>query len=181
LWPASSCKAEITITGAAHCEFANSNTACSFGESTCSPSPTISAAQQKSIASVYYSNWLRYWLKGDCPSWNKFIDSANLATNIHSKLSCSVTCTLTGMSALNEQASFTLSPNPTNGILTLRADRPISGSIEIYEAMGRLEGTYACTELKEQKIDVSLLKSGMYFLILKQIDGLGRSIKFIKE
>ena len=43
---ASSCKAEITIKGAAHCEFANTSVTCSFGEGTCSPQPTINAATQ---------------------------------------------------------------------------------------------------------------------------------------
>jgi dienelactone hydrolase len=72
-------KTEITITGAAHCEFANFNSSCSFGQSTCSPTPAISGAQQKDVLNDHLSLWLGYYLKGNCADALTFQDS--LATS----------------------------------------------------------------------------------------------------
>jgi dienelactone hydrolase len=72
-------KTEITIIGAAHCEFANFNTSCSFGQSTCSPSPLITGAQQKDVLNDHMKLWLGYYLKGICANAIAFQDS--LATS----------------------------------------------------------------------------------------------------
>lgn len=87
---ASACKTHISIKGGAHCEFANSNTNCSFGESTCSPAPTITRTQQQDAVSDFLKLWLEYYLKDNCNSWNIFNDSLAVSTRITHNLSCSV-------------------------------------------------------------------------------------------
>lgn len=71
----SKCKTLVTITGASHCQFAESNFNCNFGEATCSPSPTISRAQQHTTQAIYYVKFLNKYLKGIC-SPNSDFESA---------------------------------------------------------------------------------------------------------
>lgn len=65
----SDCKSYITILGGSHCQFANQNFNCSFGEATCSPSPTISRSTQQSIVNQYLIPWLNFRLKNQCQQW----------------------------------------------------------------------------------------------------------------
>ena len=59
----SSCKNYLAITGASHCQMADSNFLCSFGEATCSPSATISRDEQHETIFSYVNLWLDYYLK----------------------------------------------------------------------------------------------------------------------
>ncbi len=178
---ASSCKAEITIKGAAHCEFANTSVTCSFGEGTCSPQPTINAATQHAIASVYYSYWLKYWLKNDCSSWNSFLDSANNATNITKKLSCNVTCSTTGINQTKNNSSIKLAPNPTESLLHVSLEKSETADIEIYDAIGRVVKTLHISDANNFTIDVANCDKGVYYLIIKNTMAENKAIKFIKE
>ena len=178
---AASCKAEITIKGAAHCEFANTSVTCSFGEGTCSPQPTITSAQQHAIASVYYSYWLKYWLKGDCQSWNSFLDSANNATNITKQLSCNVTCSTTGINQTKTIRGIKLAPNPTQGLLTVALEKNENISVEIFDALGRKVESVIAVDSKEITVDVSEHDKGIYFMLLKNAEGETKTVKFIKE
>lgn len=65
----SSCKTYINIIGGSHCQFANSNFNCSFGELTCSPSAAISRAVQQAKVNQYLLPWFDFRLKGDCQDW----------------------------------------------------------------------------------------------------------------
>jgi len=56
----SDCKTYLSITGGSHCQMANYNFKCSFGELTCSPSPAISRSQQHAIINRYLIPWLNY-------------------------------------------------------------------------------------------------------------------------
>jgi dienelactone hydrolase len=78
----SACKAYISIKGAAHCEFANYNFNCAFGESTCSPSPTITRTQQQDATSDFLKLWLDYYLKDICGAWSTFNDSLTLSPRL---------------------------------------------------------------------------------------------------
>ena len=61
----SACKTYISITGGSHCQMAEYNFYCAFGEATCSPSPAISRAQQHLVINRYLIPWLQSILKGD--------------------------------------------------------------------------------------------------------------------
>lgn len=63
------CKSYINIIGGSHCQFANSNFNCSFGEATCSPGPSISRATQQSLVIKYLLPFLDYRLKNKCAAW----------------------------------------------------------------------------------------------------------------
>ncbi len=87
---ASACKTFISIKGGAHCEFANNNFNCSFGESTCSPSPTITRAQQQDATSDLLKLWLEYYLKDNCASWTVFNDSLAASPRITYMQNCAL-------------------------------------------------------------------------------------------
>ncbi len=63
------CKSYINVIGGSHCQFANSNFNCSFGEATCSPGPTISRTAQQSLVTKYLLPYFDYLLKNNCTSW----------------------------------------------------------------------------------------------------------------
>ncbi|MEO8759267.1 MAG: T9SS type A sorting domain-containing protein [Bacteroidia bacterium] len=179
---AASCKAEITIKGAGHCGFASQNTACYFGQGTCSPQPTISATLQQTTASVYYSYWLKYWLKGDCQSWNNFLDSANNSTAITKKIGCNVTCgATTGINKNGNIAGITIAPNPVQNSLHVTFDKQENMSIEIYDVLGRKADALYTNNESELTIDVSAYGKGIYFMVIKNAEAQTKIIKFIKE
>ena len=178
---ASGCKAEITIKGAAHCEFADVSTTCSFGEGTCSPQPTITAAQQHAIASVYYSYWLKYWLKGDCSSWNNFLDSANNATTITKQLSCNVTCSTTGIYIKERTNGITVVPNPTQGLLQVTLEEIENADIRVHDALGREITVFSVNAENSFTIDATNFDRGIYYLLIKTKEEESRVVKFIKQ
>src|SRR5690554_162368 len=79
---ASDCKSIINVTGGAHCYFANSNTACDFGEGTSSSGISITRTEQHEITFDYVNLWLDYTLKGNCFAFDIFNDSLVNATRI---------------------------------------------------------------------------------------------------
>lgn len=62
----SACKSFVSITGGAHCYFANSNFNCDFGESTSSQGISISRAEQQDKTYWLLDPWLKYVLGSDC-------------------------------------------------------------------------------------------------------------------
>ncbi len=86
----SACKTYISITGGSHCQFAENNFNCNFGESTCSPAPTITRPVQHQRTFKYLVPWLNKYLKGSChPQSN--IDSL-LSVSISSEITWNQSC-----------------------------------------------------------------------------------------
>lgn len=88
----SSCKWYLSLNGGSHCQFANQNFNCSFGESTCSPSPTISRTTQQLLVNEYLIPWLDFELKSDCNPW------IPLQSNLNNDSRLTVTSTCNGAS-----------------------------------------------------------------------------------
>jgi pimeloyl-ACP methyl ester carboxylesterase len=178
---ASTDKAEIKIKGAGHCGFANTNAACMFGQGTCSPQPTISDVQQKTISSIYYSYWLKYWLKNDCQSWNSFLDSVNTATNIVKQITTTVNCSSSGFGKYENLNELKISPNPTHGLLTISLKNQEALIIEVYDVIGSKIRTFSLSNSNQTTIDVSELTNGIYFISVKNKIKNIKTIKFVKD
>lgn len=90
-------------------------------------------------------------------------------------------CLTTGIKEQKNQTEFTLSPNPTNGILNINHNLKVNSfKIEIIDALGKVLISGEHKGLNETSIDVSNLSSGIYFI--KVISGENTSTKkFIKE
>lgn len=95
---ASSCKSYISIAGGSHCQFANSNFNCSFGESTCSPGPTISRTTQQNKVMEYLIPWLNFRLKNQCQAWFNLQAQLNIDATVSAQQSCTaaVVCSSPG-------------------------------------------------------------------------------------
>lgn len=86
----------------------------------------------------------------------------------------------TMVTGLEEQASnvLRLFPNPTNDFLTISTPQEIS-SIEIHSISGAL--IEKCSANNQRTLNVSKLKEGTYFCVIKTIEGEVLQQKFIKN
>lgn len=85
---ASACKSFVSITGGAHCYFANSNFNCDFGEGTSSSGISISRSQQQSITYSLLDPWLEYTLKDDCEALSIFISALSSGSGTTGSTTC---------------------------------------------------------------------------------------------
>jgi dienelactone hydrolase len=85
------CKYFISITGGAHCYFANTNFNCDFGESTASTGISIQRAEQQTTMIDYIVPWFDYHLKNICSSWIAFTSPQATDSRITANSTCSVT------------------------------------------------------------------------------------------
>lgn len=84
----SSCKTYISISGGAHCYFANSNFNCDFGEGSSSSGISITRAEQQDITNDFVNLWLDYKLKGNCNALDVFNDSLTTSPRITRQQNC---------------------------------------------------------------------------------------------
>ena len=108
---ASSCKSFVSITGGAHCYFANSNFNCDFGESTSSQGISITRAQQQQKTFQILDPWLNYVLNTDCYALADFQASlTNTAGTVNQ-----TTCAQPGINALINFDNSQMMSTPTPG------------------------------------------------------------------
>lgn len=69
----STCKSFVSITGGAHCYYANTNFNCDFGESTSSPNISITRSEQQTAMYSILDPWLDFKLKGICNAYSAFL------------------------------------------------------------------------------------------------------------
>lgn len=82
------CKNFISITGGAHCYFAEPNFNCDFGESTSSTGISITRSEQHQTTNDFLNLWLAYTLKGDCNAFDIFNDSLTNSTRVVTQQQC---------------------------------------------------------------------------------------------
>lgn len=90
-----------------------------------------------------------------------------------------------GVTGIKKQAInnvFTISPNPTNALLTINSGKVINGNvkIEVIDALGKVLISEDYKELNQTSINVSDLSSGIYFVKISSGDT-ATTKKFIKE
>ena len=174
-----SIKTEITIKGGGHCYFANSNFNCNFGESTCTPTPTITRAQQQDATLDYTKIWLRRFLKNDCAAGSSFQDSLALSNRILYRQSISIACGSVGINENTYDFLIKLQPNPADDQLNINSNKDIK-TIEIVDITGKTIQTLP-TINKSHVIDVKDLASGLYFLKITGVEGKAQTVKWIKR
>lgn len=164
---ASAYKTQISITGGGHCFFANSNLNCSFGESTCTPVPTITRAQQQSIVSVFLSNWLARFLKNDCSKGEAFQDSLQNHPGITYRQSRSIACaTGLGDDSAAGRAPLVF-PNPFSHTLSVEPV-DVSATYTLSDVWGRVLSSGCGLEGQ----NFSFLPQGCYFLRMETKSGI---------
>jgi hypothetical protein len=171
-------KTQITISGGGHCYFGNSNLNCTFGESTCSPSPTISRTQQQSATIDFLSLWLDYFLKNDCSKAQIFQDSLQTSSRINYRQSQAISCSTGINNSKVFSSAFAIFPNPILNFLSINlADENIS-KVTIYNGLMQKSGEYSFSgEQNKVNMDLSFLANGLYFIhVNNQVWG-----KFLKS
>ena len=97
----STCKSFVSITGGAHCYYANTNFNCDFGESTSSANISITRAEQQTVMYSILDPWLDYKLKGICDSYSAFLLAIQSTPGTVNQTSCpsvpTVSITANGM------------------------------------------------------------------------------------
>jgi len=175
----SSCKTYISIIGASHCQMANNNALCSFGESTCSPAPTITRSAQHAILFNYVLPWLDFQLKGVCSQGATFDSQIISDTAITYQKNCIQCNVLQNNDSAFQASEIRVFPNPAKEMITVKglSEKEYviiitdSTSKEIYQQ----KFTENCT------IDISRFASGVYLYTVSDLFDKMTKGKFIKK
>lgn len=158
-------KTQINITGGGHCYFADYYFNCALGEGTCSPSPSISRAEQQRITSGFLKLWLAYFLKDDCNKAQQFQDSLMAGQGITYRQNQSIAC-YTGVS--KDPASengFSIFPNPSQGKIFLVSKSETIRKTEVITIDGKKLREYDFrNESLTEALDFSYIGEGIYIL-----------------
>ena len=175
----SACKTYINIIGASHCQMSNSNTLCSFGESTCTPTPTITRNVQHTKIFSYLLPWLNYQLKSNCSQGSIFesqIISDSAITFQKNCIQCNPLLSSESNSLDNEIVLF---PNPANDFINVKGMAQKEYFFKILDFNSKIVLQVKITE--SQNIDVSKLSSGVYFYEVIDLNYKTSKGKFIKN
>lgn len=172
---AAACKYLVNITGAGHCQFANSNGTCELGELFTSGNISISRAEQHATVNDYMLPWLNRWLKGDTEAQQTFVDLLLTDDRITFQEQCVVTSVQEGITALK------MFPNPTTDFLFVQSEQKNNwNAVKIYDQTGKMLLVPSVSSNPLQ-IDVSSLPRGAYVLMASDKDGQLYQGQFIKE
>ena len=131
----SPCKHYIGIKGGSHCQMAEANLACNFGESSCTPVPTISRITQHAIIDTYLIRWLDYTLKSSCISGTHFESILSTDTTVTVLKNCSL-CSTSGITSEQGPHQLKLYPNPCKNEVTFALNGNEYSSIKIISMTG---------------------------------------------
>lgn len=164
---ASNCKTYISITGASHCQFANSNFNCTFGELTCTPTASITRAVQHGIVNLLLIPWLNFELKNDCNAGLAFELLVTNPTTFTVQKNC-IFCTVGTNENDSENPDFVIYPSIVHDFLNISpSKKPVKNVvINLMDAKGKIIFNH------KQNIDqhgifkfpMENIPSGMYFV-----------------
>lgn len=171
-------KTQLYIKGGGHCFFANANFNCSFGESTCAPTPSISRSEQQNTTADFLKLWLTYYLKDDCDKAKEFQDSLTNSIRISHRQSQNIDCQSSSLPKVAPEAEVTIFPNPSTGEFTLTCLKPVK-SLVVSDHLGKI----IFTDDKPKMTTVINLKQfpeGIYFVTIIGQNALTYKEKLIK-
>ena len=158
-------KTQVNITGGGHCFFANSNLNCTFGESTCSPKPTITREQQQSVTNDFLKLWLAYFLKSDCKKAEEFQDSLSVSPRINYRQSQPISCVTGINNSISLPDPFSVYPNPFSDLITLEMQDENINRVDLYNVMMQNNGKHLFADNdRKVTLDFSSLANGFYFI-----------------
>jgi len=171
----SSCKTYITIKGGSHCQMAESNFNCNFGEATCSPAPSITRAQQHTVIKSYLIPWLNYQLKKDCNAARAFDNLMKNDNAISFQNNCSF-CVVSQAGDLREFSHQIVYPNPFKESIYIAPVK--TGTAPVYVTLKSVDGkVYRMREKISQaiyngslQIPTGQLTTGFYILQIQTAD-----------
>ena len=137
---ASTCKTLVTIHGGSHCQMAESNVFCNLGESSCSPAPAISRAEQHDIINRFILPWLDFYLKGNCQSGSAFDSLVNADTAVTVQSNCQL-CISAATMEISRTQKLSFFPNPVSENLLIDWRNESSDAyvqVEVFDVYGRM-------------------------------------------
>jgi hypothetical protein len=170
----SDCKTYISITGGSHCQMAEYNFYCAFGEVTCSPSPAISRSEQHLIINRYLIPWLQKKLKADDASGELFDSTLRVDPDVTWMKNCLLCASIEDPLELDTQASgagtieisWTRNANSHNVLLCFSSDgifgEPSNGTAYQTGEIIQGGGTVLYTGVEENFIHTSLNPNTTY-------------------
>ena len=168
----STCKYYVSITGGAHCYFANPNFNCDTGEAFSAGGITVTRIEQQETTSDYMIPWLNIYLKDQCD--DKLLIDALEANDVRTEVNaqCIFDCEepTSGLSNLSP-AQISIYPNPVTDELTINGILA-TDNVRLTNSLGVLvfEG------IGSKSLDVTNLPNGVYFLEVNET-----SFKVIKR
>lgn len=175
----SACKTYVSINGASHCQMANSNFLCNFGEATCIPQPTITRDQQHMILEEYLSLWLEAQLKANCVAGLDFNTLINSDSRVTFEKNC-VQCQPLETSVGQKKNKIALFPNPFSSILHISNVDKEQVTINLYDSAARMLLSSKVAE-NQDNLDTTTLSAGMYWYEIISNDGFSAKGKIIKN
>lgn len=115
----SSCKSFVSLTGGAHCYFANTNFNCDLGEGASSSGITLNRAEQQTMMNSLITPWLDYYLKDECLGYSNF-QAASAANGLVLTQSCAVAPLTVTVSVTNASSNL----NNGSVMLTITGGNP---------------------------------------------------------
>lgn len=164
---ASTCRAFVNIIGGNHCQFAEYNFNCTFGEQTCAPgSPDISRGAQQSAAQDFAALWLDHFLKGLPGAFTALEDSLALSTRVTTEFTCLTTGVID-----REAEGLLLAPVPAKDVLFVQG-LEAGDALRVVDLLGR--EVYSSTATTDRwQLDVARFPAGTYRLLVERV---GRSM-----
>ena len=176
----SACKSFVSVTGGSHCQFANYNFNCYFGEGTCSPQATISPSAQQSAVAAVLVPWLNYYLKNDCVAATQFQNLLAAGSGISSQQNCTLACT-------SVDADFTennkLFPNPVKKNETIRFSglNLSAEKIKLIDLNGKIIWEEKISGNTDFVIPSRIHSAGLFFLELENENKIVQRYKLVIE
>jgi hypothetical protein len=176
---AATCKTYVNIIGGSHCQMANSNFPCTFGESTCTPAPTISREEQHQVIERYLLPWLKFQLKNDCQAGEVFDSTIAVDTDVNYQRNCEL-CPATSTGEVSPLPKTSVFPNPFSAELTVTISGGQPADFFLYDTSGRLVVRHTFSD--SLSLDTQHLGGGVYFYEIKNLlNNMLRTGKVVKE
>lgn len=172
----SECKSYVSITGGSHCFMANSNFFCNIGESSCTPAPTITRAQQQFTLNAVMLAWLDAYLKDDCQSQTNWPDNITTIDGITGSTTCDP-CTL-GVPQ-QDRGDLYWYPNPVGDWLFFHSEEWVMLNYRVFNSQGQL----VKNSLKPLNSPIAMgdLSRGLYIIQWEDDSGNSYQHKLIKQ
>jgi len=152
------CKSFVTITGGAHCYFANTNFNCDFGEGTASSGITVTREQQQAYMNSVVVPWLNYFLKNENNAYPNFLNAAGASGLVLNEI-----CTNLSLEKL-EDWQMQVYPNPATNSLIINIDNDEIFELQLLDATGRTIFIKENVMLHQYPLDISFMENGIYFV-----------------
>ena len=161
------CKTFISINGGSHCQFANTNINCNFGEATCSPQPTITPIAQQTTSFNLLLPWLNYYLKNNYSEGTQFQNLIATSLGITSQQNCSLLAVK--ITEFTTPFEIKIFPNPFDISTTLQTNISLSNAtLSVYNVYGQLVSEQYKINGNVAVLHRKSLANGIYFFRLSE-------------